>query len=85
MPLIKHSLGMTSYQALTSYNLGLVPVMLKICHQIIINMIAHHPNNFKNQYFISNPHFHPTSKSKVANSELWNGSIYYSASLNKQQ
>ena len=81
MPLIKHSLGMTSYQAPKSYNLGLVPVMLKICHQII----AHHPNNFKNQDSISNPHFRATSNSKVGNSELWNGSFYYNASLNKQQ
>ena len=48
MPLIKHSLGMTSYQAPKSYNLGLVTVMLKICHQININIITHHPNNFIN-------------------------------------
>ena len=76
---------MTSYQAPKSYNLGLVPVMLKICHQIIINIIAHHPINFKNQDFILNHHFCSTSNSKVGNSELWNGSFYYNASFNKQQ
>ena len=36
---------MTSYQTPKSYSLGLVPVMLKICHQII----ALHSNNFKYQ------------------------------------